>query len=235
MLKRIFAILTVVFVFYPFTPVFGEGLYPPSSEVVRRDLSHGYWLGHHVLSGVYCVKFPEPENAVGMNEQSYKGNAINLVRVIYKGNIMINIVASTLPEGRSAGEEIEHMHELEKRSEEAYHHNYHIALIDGKFGPVIGLRIKNVAPAGRDAVFPLVRPLYQASDESIRSMSAHRLLVRGADRFEIAVYQAAPSQPDRNAEREMTDRVTKLADETLQAFEECTSHYPMRLVNRSNT
>ena len=235
MLKKIFVIVAVVFAVYPFNSGFGEGLYPPSSEVVRTDLSHGEWLGHHVFHDVYCVEFPEPENAVGMNEQAYKGNAINLVRVIYKDNIMINIVASTLPEGRSASEEIERLHEMEKRSEEAYQHNYNISLTQGKFGSVIGLRIKNVAPAGSDAVFPLVRPLYQTAEESIRSMSAHRLFVRGADRFEIAVFQAAPSQPDRHAEREMTHRVTKLADETLQAFEECTSLSPLRLVNRGNT
>ena len=73
----------------------------------------------------------------------FKNNAINLFRVTYEGRMMINIVASTLPEGRTKQEEIERLYTIEKRGEELYNHNYNLTKSKGAFGTVIGIRIKD--------------------------------------------------------------------------------------------
>ena len=212
--------------------VFAQDLeeYPLSRPIKQSTISPGIWDGKRVFYDVYCTKFPEVEKAFEMAELYYKNDAINLYRVTYEGSFMINIVASTLPPGRTQKEEIERLYELEKKGEELYNHNYNITRKEGTFGTVIGIQIKDVAPAGKNAIFPIVRALYKKSSKPIQSMSAHRLLVRGAYRFEIAVFQMAPKTIDENTESEMQERVKSLADKTLANFESCTSLLPARTI-----
>jgi len=202
--------------------------YPLSRPIQQLNLPPGTWSGARFFSNVYCLKFPEPQKAFETVEIYYKNNAINLFRVTYEGRLMINIVASTLPQGRTAQEEIERLYSLEEFAETVYNHNYNITKDDGVFGPVIGIRIKNVAPAGSNAIFPLVRALYKKRGQPLRSMSAHRLFVRGPDRFEIAVFQMAPTKIGGDTEKLMIEKVTELADKTLSSFERCTSMLPVR-------
>lgn len=222
--------VTVVFLsFLSIAQAYEE--YPLSRPIKTTNISQGSWDGGHLFSNAYCLKFPEVEKAFEMTEIFYKNNAINLFRVTYEGRMMINIVASTLPKGRTQQEETERLYDLEKQGEELYNHNYNITKNQGAFGTVIGIRIKDVAPTGKNAIFPIVRPLYKKNKTQIQSMSAHRFFVRGPDRFEIAVFQMAPKNIDDNTERKMTERVTQLANETLSNFENCTSLLPIRVAN----
>jgi hypothetical protein len=74
----------------------------------------------------------------------------------------------------------------------------------------------------------LVRPIYTPAKEPIESLAVHRLLVRGPDRFEVAVLQMAKQPANDNTEREMTQRLTALADELVGSLQACTAAFAPR-------
>ena len=205
----------------------GAQTYQPGNGA-SEHFDPGTFDGKFKFSDVYCVTFPSAQNAFSFVEQWYNADAIHLVRVEYPGRFMANIVVSTVPAGRSAAEEVARLRDGERAAERAYGTNYNITDFATQFGPTIGLRIKDVAPGGREGPFPLVRALYRAAKQPIESLSVHRLFVRGPDRFEIAVYQTAPANANDSTEAQMTERLTKFADELVASLQECTAKMPAR-------
>tara|TARA_R110000782_G_scaffold191602_2_gene281417 strand:- start:6520 stop:7236 length:717 start_codon:yes stop_codon:yes gene_type:complete len=202
--------------------------YSPSSDVIQKSWSDGTWKGKHKFSNVYCLSFPNPEVAINLTKQLFNNNAIHMTRVTYPNRMMINIVASTRPAHITPSEEYKKIYNLERYAEETYQHDYNIVQTEGAFGPVIGLQIKDVAPAGKDDPYPLVRPIYKPAKKPIESMSIHKLFVRGPDRFEIAIYQSAPENAVDSTEKIMTDSLIEISRQTLKSFEECTFKLPIR-------
>ena len=197
--------------------------YQKSSKVLQASWKAGAWDGNHEFHDVYCLKFPSSKKAFGMDQGFYNKNAIHITSVLYPEYLTIKIVASTLPKGRTESEEAKRLLETEKMAEKAYSHSYNIEQRPGAFGNVIGLRINNVLPKGKNGPFPLVRPIYNSKDGSIVSMSVHRIFVRGANRFEIAALQAAPKGAGDQAEKILRENLEKHVDEALRSFEQCTS------------
>lgn len=200
--------------------------YEPSSKVLQSSWKTGTWNGSHEFYDVYCVNFPSPEKSFGMDQSFYSNNAIHITSALYPDYLTISIVSSTLPKGRTETEEAKRLYETEVMAEKAYRTNYNIAQRQGAFGTVTGLRINNVLPKGKNGPFPLVRPLYNAKDGAVVSMSVHRLFVRGTNRFEIAALQAAPKGAGNRAEEILKANLEKVVDETLLSFEQCTSKLP---------
>lgn len=205
----------------------GAQTYQPSKGA-SEYFDPGAFDGKFQFDDVYCVTFPSAQNAFSFVERMYNRDAIHLVRVEYPGRFMANIVASTVPAGGSAAEEVARLRDGERAAERAYGTNYNITEFATQFGPTIGLRIKDVAPGGREGPFPLVRALYRAAKQPIESLSVHRLFVRGPDRFEIAVYQSAPANANDSTEAQMTERLTKFADELVASLQDCTAKMPAR-------
>jgi hypothetical protein len=50
----------------------------------------------------------------------------------------------------------------------------------------------------------------------------HRLIVRGHDRFELAVLQVVP-QPPAESREALTARLTAMADEMVSSLQKCTA------------
>lgn len=192
--------------------------------------SPGAWNGKVELPRVYCVTFPSPGDAISAVHQFFENDSIYLVRADYPDKLMINIVASTLPAGRAPADEIARLVEVQRAAERSYDHSYNVTQFTTLFGPTIGLRIKDVAAAGRSAPFPLALPIYRPARQPIESLSVHRLFVRGPDRFEVAVHQSAPHEAIDSTETEMTQRLTGLADDTVLSLQSCTARMPPRIV-----
>jgi hypothetical protein len=199
--------------------------YAPSSKVVSVQLHDTGWPGSHSFNDVYCLNFPEPEKAMALMERFYAHNTVHLARVSYQGNMMINVVASTLPPGRTPEAEMEELADYLQQSEKVSGRNHHINKEFGVFGTVLTTRINNLAPASQHAPYPLVHAFLP--DDTLESISVSRLFVRGADRFEIALYQLAPQDAGAVQEAAMVNRLERLADDALSSFEICTALLPL--------
>ena len=216
--KTIFIIILLVYNLS--LPVLGQQ-YNASSDVYRSSWATGSWKGEHTFSKVYCLTFPQPERALEKIELFYNKNAIHLTRVTYTGKLMANVVVSSMPQGRTIDAEIAKLIDVERRIEKAYKHDFNISQVASQFGPIIQSRIKDVAPAGKQAPFPLVRPIFKPAKPPIESMSIHRLFVLPPNRFEVAVFQSAPDNADANTEAEMEHRLAQLADKIVSSVNRC--------------
>jgi hypothetical protein len=196
----------------------------PGSAVTFQP---GSWDGKYRWTNVYCVTLPNSATARSVEERLLNNDRIHLLRVEYPSKLMANIAISTIPSGRNADEEVRRLADVERYAENAYKTSYNITEFSTKFGRTLGLRIKDVAPAGSQGPFPLVRPLLRPST-SIQSLSVHRLFARGPDRFEVAVYQFAPETTTGATELEMTVSLTRLADEVVESLQSCTAQMPIR-------
>ncbi len=184
--------------------------------------TRGSWNGEHRFPPVYCVRFPAAHAALEMGHGFYNRNSIHLTQVLYTENIGAFIVTSTVPVGRSQDEEITRLLAGERVAETAYATSYNISETQTLFGRTIGLRIRNVAPRGGNAPFPLVRPLIRVARTPIETLSVHRIFARGLNRFEVATAQLAPNSATADTEAEMTQRLTVLADGIVSSLQSCT-------------
>ena len=221
------SLLTIPIVFLVLSGAVVAQQYQPGKGAAAT-FEPGLWDGRFQFSNVYCVRFPSPNTAFSFSEKLFNRDAIHLARAEYLDKLMANIVVSTIPRGRTTDEEVARLVEGERAAERTYSHSYNNLEFATQFGPTVGLRIKDVAPAGRDAPFPLVRPIYRPAKKPIESLSVHRLFVRGPDRFEVAVYQTAPQDAGDRTEAEMTERLTKLADNIVESLQSCTGKMPIR-------
>ena len=188
----------------------------------------GSWNGEHRLPLVYCVRFPAANAALRLGHGFYNRHSIYLTQVLYPENIGAFIVTSTIPAGRSEDDEITRILSGERDAETAYGTSYNISEIQTLFGRTIGLRIRNVAPQGGNAPFPLVRAIIRAPRAPIETLAVHRIFVRGQDRFEVATAQLAPTSATDGTEAEMTKRLTVLADEIISSLQSCTTTMTVR-------
>ena|SRR5690554_702581 len=181
----------------------------------------GQWSGEHSFKDVYCLKFPDPDEALDMQQQYFSNNGVHLTRVTYQDKTMANIVVSIIPPGRSSEDEVSRLLKTEREAEKLYQHDYHINVFEAGSRRIISLKIKDVAPAGKNDPFPLVRPIYDPAKSPIESLSIHRLFVRGLDRYEIAVFKYAPENANKETERIMTSSLTTMADNMLNSLLKC--------------
>ena len=190
--------------------------------------TRGSWNGEHRFSPVYCVRFPTANEAFGLGQGFYNLKSDHLTQVFYAENISAFIVSSTIPVGRSEDEEITRILAGERSAEAAYGTSYGITEMKTPFGRTVGLKIRNVAPQGGDAPFPLVRPLIGTPRVPIETLSVHRIFVRGLNRFEVATAQLAPTPASDRIEAQMTQRLTVLAEEIVLSLQSCTTAMPTR-------
>ena len=184
------------------------------------------WSGHHAFLDVYCVDFPDPGSVSGLEEGLLKGNAISYFRATYPGPTAAFIVTSTIPDGRSEAEEIEVLLENERRGMRTVNaappgDRYRVDTGHSRWGPVIRLQLSDILENPPAGPFPLARNFYFSDDERQRLRSAHRIFVKGSNRFEIAVLGALEATDSAEAQLALNDRLGKLADELLVSLQQC--------------
>ena len=209
------------------TPAMAQG-FAPAGQWQTMKWSSGTWSGMHELPDVYCLLFPRPASAVELGYGFYNDGSIFFTQVLYTDNTAAFVVVSTIPPGRSPAEEVGRLLANERRLEAAYGIPFNIVESRSDFGPTIHLKLKDVAPRGRNAPFPLVRPIFRPARSPIESLAVHRLFVRGLDRFEVATFQLAPNPATDATESEMTTRLTELADQVVKSIYDCTKTMPAR-------
>ena len=190
--------------------------------------SSGSWKGQHNFPGVYCLTYPAASTATELGSGFFNGGAIHFTQVRYPERVGAFIVVSTVPNGRSASDEVARLLSLERQAEAGYGTSYNIVETDSALGTVLNLKIKDVAPESRNGPFPLVRPIIRPAKKPIESLSVHRVFVRGPDRFEVAVLQLAPERATENTESVMATNLTALADQIVASLQECTASIPLR-------
>ena len=203
--------------------------YELSGKWYTAEFVRGAWHGKHGLPNVYCLTFPSAGAATEIGQGFFNARGIFLTQVRYPDQLTVSIVASSVPAGRTSDQEVSSLLALERGGEASYGTTYNISETQSDFGRVVNLRIKNVAPSGRSAPFPLVRPMIRPAREPIETLSVHRLFVRGPDRFEVAVFQVAPTPSTETTEAEMTARLTAIADQTVTSLQTCTGSIPVRI------
>ena len=224
-MQYIRALLLLTLALTSATPSMSQG-FAPSGQWHTMKWSPGTWNGKHTFPNVYCLSFPRPASAIELGYGLYNEGSIFFTQVLYPNNIAAFIVVSTIPAGRSAAEEVSRLLANEKRAEAAYGVSYNIIESRSDFGPTIYLKLKDVAPKGRNAPFPLVRPILRPARTPIESLAVHRLFVRGLDRFEVATFQLAPNPATDATESEMTNSLTELADQVVKSIYDCTNTMP---------
>lgn len=182
----------------------------------------GDWDGKHQFQNVYCATFPTPEKAQDLQSAMFNQYAINLLSVDYDGFIRAAIVVSTMPNGRTAEEEVSRMADNEKNFSAKTGLDTHMIESSTAFGHTIDLRINNMAPGSENGPFPLARAMFNDAGATIKSMSVHRLFAYGTNRFEVALLQYVPNGADSEKQKVMEKQLTDLADNLTNSLQECT-------------
>lgn len=211
-------------------------LFPPSYLTAKEyefsygphgvDIQGNGWSGHHAFLDVYCVDFPDPSLVSNLEEGLLKGNAISYFRAAYPGPTAAFIITSTIPTGRTEAEEIERLLENEQRGMRTVNaappsNRYQVTTGQSPWGPVIRLLLSDILENPPEGPFPLARHFYLADDERQRLRSAHRIFVKGSNRFEIAVLGASETTNSEAALHALNERLENLADELLVSLQQC--------------
>lgn len=188
----------------------------------------GHWPGEHELPGVYCLRFPHPERAKSYTTGFLNGGAISFIRVDYPDDIGAYVVTSTIPAGRTAATEFQRLQDIERRMADASGGRFHVSLSGQGFGPAIELQMHDLVAETPAGPFPMMRVQRKRVEGRPVSRSAHRLFVRGPDRFEVAVLGAADATSAADGGKALAQKVTAFADELLAALHDCTAKIPVR-------
>lgn len=193
-----------------------------SSKPAFSRFPQGSWDGKLDFPGVYCLTFPKASSALGRTAAAFNGNAIFYTSVSYPDALIASVVASTLPAGRSAEEDVLKQLEREKLVQSAFGGGYDVRDISSSFGRTIAIEVKDAAIQAQGAPFPLPRARLVPSPDAQQTISAQRLFARGTARFEVAAMQVFRSPLTGDAEAAARLYVATMADEIVQAMYTCT-------------
>lgn len=208
-------------------------LLKPSGKVYESTWPQGNWNGKVSFSNVLCATVPHPENAWRLTEGMFSGGAVYLAKVSYPDRMIATIVASTIPRGRTAEQDIAML--LKKNHETATQMQatggvFIVTEMTTSFGPTIGIRINNiVSDTSKIGPFPLSYAIASPKKDVLVTMSVHRLFARGPDRFEVAVMQMPKPPGTSKDEAEMEKRLAAVADSIVSSFQQCTGALPARI------
>lgn len=174
---------------------------------------------------VYCIDMPPIRPARDVVHGTLGGGAISFYRLRYENDMSAYVVTSTLPRDRSPADEYRGLLQREYDNSRAVTavasaDRYRVDTGTSSFGPTVRLRLLNIGDDDPDAPFPVARPLLNAPDEPLHSLSVHRLFVHGGSRYEIAVL-GVPAVGEARAALET--RATELADAMVDSLQTCTA------------
>jgi hypothetical protein len=227
-MRRLPAILSLLLTIVLPLPVAAQG-FELSEPAAELSWPAGDWNGKHALEKVYCLTFPAPRNATRLTSALLNKRSISLTRVLYATDkLALFIVTSAIPAGRSPAEEVTRL----RRANAAYTAMAPAQLqaseLNSAFGPTGGLTIRNATEGGPGEPFPLVRKIATYDDGLLHSLSVHRLVARGPDRFEIAALRYFHGPVSAAGEKVELKALTAMVDQTVEALHRCTVKLPLR-------
>lgn len=209
----------------------GQETYKLWGKAYKVEWLNGKWNGKHTFPSVYCTTFPTPEDAKYLSYAFFNGGGIYLVNVPYSNGLIATIVVSTVPPNQTTEEAFEKILANEHRNEAQLKEmgiGYTVNESSGDFGRTLSIIAKNASIGSENGPFPLERSFIANPQQSIKTLSVHRLFVRGHDRFEVAVIQGAPEPATSVTEAVMTTQLTAMVDEIVKSLQECTASMPIR-------
>jgi hypothetical protein len=191
------------------------GTYPATTSATQKPNPHLF-----KFQDVYCLEFPAGADTQ-LQEQFFSNSAVHLVRAEYPNRTMLNVVVSTVPDGRDPNQEFDRLVEVERNLEAGYQTDYHLTVQGSGSDRVIHERIYDVTPGGKGGPFPLVRALFKRDDAPRLSVTSHRIFVRGTNRYEVAAYRLfeSPASPEELAGAEKA--IDNLADQATTSILQC--------------
>ena len=207
--------------------------YQLSGKSYEMTWPKGGWNGSLSFPNVYCATAPSPEMAQRLTQAMFNGNAIYVGKIEYPENLLLAVVFSSIPRGRSAEGDVAKLLATNRENQERAKAGsivYEISELVTSFGPTIGLRLNNIeSDTPSTGPFPLARKIVVPPNGTLLSMSVHRLFARGPDRFEVAAMQLAPKAASDSTENEMYDRLTAMVDTLTKSLQQCTGTLPIRV------
>jgi len=206
--------------------------YQLSGKSYEMTWPKGKWNGSLSFPNVYCATAPLPEKAKRLTQAMFNRNAIYVGKIEYPDNLLLTVVFSSIPSGRSAEADVAKLltsNKVNQARAKAASAVYEVSELTTSFGPTVGLRINNIeSDTPNTGPFPLVRKILVPRDGKLLSMSVHRLFARGPDRFEVAAMQKAPKLAFKSTEKKIHKRLTMMVDALTKSLQQCTSKLPIR-------
>jgi len=182
--------------------------------------------GRHAFQDVYCVQLPQHERIRSISEGLLGNGGISYFRAVYpEDRLSAYIVTSTLPADLSESSDFDEHIRSEQRNAAAVNaasrtERYRVQVRPGHPQPVLEVAIVNIGEALDGTPFPVARPLYAEVDTPPHTRSAHRIFVRGSNRFEIATL-GVPAAPDSAGFAALERKLDELADQVTRSIQQC--------------
>lgn len=207
--------------------------YQLSGKSYEMTWPKGGWNGRLSFPNVYCATAPFPEKAERLTQAMFNRNAIYVGKIEYPENLLLAVVFSSIPPGRSAEDDVAKLLATNRENQDrakATSIVYEVSELTTSFGPTVSLRLNNIeSDTPSTGPFPLARKVLVPPNGALLSMSVHRLFARGPDRFEVAAMQLAPKAVTDSTEKEMYDRLTAMVDTLTKSLQQCTGTLPIRI------
>lgn len=186
----------------------------------------GLPTGRYAFQDVYCVQFPQHERIRSVTEGLLGNGGISYYRAVYPDEkLAAHIVTSALP--ADLDERTDFDAQLRREQQNATNVNaassterYRVRVRPGHPQPVMEVTIANIGEALDNTPFPVARPLHAEADTPSHSRSAHRIFVRGRNRFEVALL-GVPATPDAAGFATLERRLDELADQLTRSIQQC--------------
>ncbi|MBD9481176.1 hypothetical protein [Pseudoxanthomonas sp. PXM02] len=174
---------------------------------------------------VYCIDMPRLQPVRDVVHGTLGGGAISFYRLRYENGLSAYVVTSTVPKDRTSADEYGVLLRREQDNARAISaatspDRYRVDTGTSPWGPTVRMRLLNIGQDDPDEPFPVARPLLNAPDAPLYSLSVHRMFVHGNSRYEIAVL-AVPADGETRAALEA--RADRLADTMVTSLQTCTA------------
>lgn len=185
-----------------------------------------HWSGRLQFQDVYCVDFPQPEQALTRLTGIVDHGAVALARVDYADGLLAYVVASTLPAGRTGAQEHAAQLALAQHSHARLGTLFDYEIADSAVGPVLRRHLNNVAVERGAALFPLELAFYDSA--RTLSVAESRIFARGPDRFEVAALGFPGQDATPQSQSRLRATVAAAADRLQAALQRCTGGMAVR-------
>ncbi|HJV76671.1 MAG TPA: hypothetical protein VJ654_20825 [Noviherbaspirillum sp.] len=159
----------------------------------------------------------------------HNNNAIYYSRAAYNDLTALYVVASMVPAGRSAEEELGNLASQNQRAVDAYPRNFSQGKATGELGPSLTLTVRNAKEGSKSAPFPLARSIDNRPNAPLTSLAVHRLFVHGRDRIELAGLRYFRSPVDVEQEAQATADLSAFVEQAAQSLQACTAKLLARM------
>lgn len=212
-------------------PTAAQQSFQPSTKFLETEFVRGNaWGGEHRFENVFCLTIPRPSDVKSLTVAMYNSNALYYSKAMYRDidTTGLFVVTSTVPVGRSVETEIGNMEALNQENAAAYPDNFKQGRMTGPLGPSLLLTIRNATAGSKDRPFPFVRHVANHADGQLRTLSVHRLFVRGSDRIEVAGLRYFSTPIGMDGEGDAVAKLSALVESAADSLQSCSANLPPR-------